>query len=684
MAAVFFGALPRLADLPQALRLAASVGPAWGTTLLGLTAAFLLATWFALARLVGARLPDAAIAHLMSTAVAHTVPAGGVVAYGVNLAVYRAAGISMAAVASGLLLVALLDNAIKLALPVLVVVVAPALGDAGRPPVAAAVVGGGALVAAVVVLGLLLRRPAAVAALARWLQSVAARVRPTLAGGDWGRTAADFQDRMRAVLGRHGAAAGAGLLAAHVLQLALLVSALRALGVPATAVGTVRVVVVYVAVRLLTAIPVTPGGLGVAELGYVAGLRAAAPDHAEAIAAAALIFRAATYLAPILLGAAAALWWRVRLRRPPGTVAHDHEQEHPLATVRIFVGTYTESLPHVHGTASGIGLLRFDPDTGRLHPTGEVAGVQNPSYVALAPSGRHLYAVNETSLFAGSPGGGVSAFAVDDDSLRPLGSVASGGADPAFVTVDAGGRFVVVANYSGGSVAVLPIRPDGSLGEATDVVRHSGSGVHPERQEAPHPHMAAVDPATGLIHVPDLGLDRVVAYELSDTGTLVERPALAVALQPGAGPRHVAFHPDGRHAFLVNELDSTLVLLRRGTEAYEPVQTLTTVPSGFSGRNQPAAVRVAPSGRFVYVSNRGHDSIAVFAFDSTALAPAGHVPAGGAEPRDFAFDPSGRWLLVAHQNAGTISVFAVDDATGALSVGDTVAVPTPVCLAVLA
>lgn len=348
-----------------------------------------------------------------------------------------------------------------------------------------------------------------------------------------------------------------------------------------------------------------------------------------------------------------------------------------------YIGTYTGP------KSQGIYAFRVDPRSGAASPLGCVAQAVHPSFLALHPSGKFLYAVSEVSRFADSQGGAVAAFAVDPatGALKLLNQQSSGGAGPCHLNVDKTGRHVLVANYSGGSVAVLPIRADGSLGEAAAVIRHSGSSAHPQRQRQPHAHSVNLSPDNRHALVADLGTDRVMVYRFAaDRGSLEPAAIPSVALPPGSGPRHLAFHPDGRRVFVINELLSTLTLLDYDPDQgrLTPVQTLSTLPENFSGENTTAEVVVHPGGRFVYGSNRGHDSIAVFAFDPAAgdqLKLVEHAATQGRTPRNFALDPAGQYLWAANQGSDTVVIFRVDSASGRLRpTGQVLSVGAPVCV----
>lgn len=340
----------------------------------------------------------------------------------------------------------------------------------------------------------------------------------------------------------------------------------------------------------------------------------------------------------------------------------------------VCVGTYTR-----HGRSEGIYVYRLDPVSGGLTHLATVAGVQDPSYLAYEPGRQTLYAVNAANQ------GGVSAFAVNraTGQLTTLNQVALGGATPAHISIDPTAEYLLAANYTGGTIAAVPLRQDGSLGEASDIVRHAGSGRHPTRQQEPHPHMIVTDPKHQFVLVPDLGIDAVVAYRLDrSTGRLIPQPEAGGRLPPGAGPRHLAFGVDGRFVYVIDELDSTMAVFAYDAQAggMRQTQIISTLPDDFSGQSAPAAVVVAPSGRFVYGSNRGHDSVAGFSVDESSgeLSSLGHTSTDGANPRDINIDPSGTFLLAANQNTDTIVTLRVNTSTGALEpTGQIASVPSP-------
>jgi 6-phosphogluconolactonase len=352
------------------------------------------------------------------------------------------------------------------------------------------------------------------------------------------------------------------------------------------------------------------------------------------------------------------------------------------AKIRVYVGTYTS------GASKGIYRLDLDPKTGALTPAGEPAETVSPSFLAFHPSGRFLYAVNETGDARSDPPGGVSAFAIDGKTgaLTFLNRQTSGGAAPCHLWVDSRGRYLLVANYWGGNVEVLPLEADGRLGAPGQLMQHEGRGPHAERQDGPHAHSVKLDPSETLALVGDLGLDMLVAYRFDAAkGTLTPYEAGTSKMAPGAGPRHFTFDPQGRVVYVLNELNATVTALRFDAAArtFTELQTVPTLPADYKGQNTTAEIVVRPDGRFVYASNRGHDSLAIFAVDAATgkLTPAGHQSTLGKTPRNFAIDPTGTFLLAANQKSDAIVVFRIDGKTGGLTpVGKPVQVPAPVCI----
>ncbi len=349
----------------------------------------------------------------------------------------------------------------------------------------------------------------------------------------------------------------------------------------------------------------------------------------------------------------------------------------------VYVGTYTSQ-----SKSEGIYLYGLDLSDGSLKRLGVTRGVRDPSYLALDRARRFLYAVEELEEFEGAKSGAVSAFEINrtDGSLRFVNRQASKGGAPCYVTADARGRFVLVANYTGGSVAVLPVRKGGGLAKAADVKQDSGSGPVRERQEGPHAHCVVLDPPNRHAYSCDLGADKVLIYDFdSRRGKLAPAAQPFVSLKPGAGPRHLTFDRAGRFAYVLNELASTVTVFarERAKGALQELNTYTLLPADFRGENTGADIHLTPDGRFLYCSNRGHDSIALFRVEARtgALQTAGHTPTGGKTPRNFAVDPSGRFLLVANQRSDSVVTFRIDPSTGALkATGRAAEIPSPVCL----
>lgn len=354
----------------------------------------------------------------------------------------------------------------------------------------------------------------------------------------------------------------------------------------------------------------------------------------------------------------------------------------------VYVGTYTEE----GSTSKGIYAYRFDPNTAELTPVGLAAETTNPSFLAVHPNHRFLYAVNEVGKYKGEKSGAVSAFRIDRTTgkLTLLNQVASRGADPCYVTVDKTGKYVLVANYTGGSVAVFPVLEDGRLGEASSFIQHTGHGTDPQRQEGPHAHSIDLSPDNHFAIVDDLGLDETLVYRFdSAKGALtLNDPQLYTTLakaDPGAGPRHFAFHPSGKFAYVVNEMGSTVsVFSYDGADgALRRLQTISTFPKDFSAHNDDAEIEVHPSGKFLYASNRGHDSIAVFAVDpgKGTLTLIEYAPTKGQTPRSFEIAPAGSLLFAANEKSDNIVVFRINPQTGRLApTGKVLDVAEPVCV----
>jgi len=347
----------------------------------------------------------------------------------------------------------------------------------------------------------------------------------------------------------------------------------------------------------------------------------------------------------------------------------------------VYFGTYTGA------KSKGIYCATFDSRSGQLSAPELAAETKSPSFLAVHPGERFLYAVGEATMLGGNTSGGVSAFARDPRSgkLTFLNQQPSGGAGPCHLALDRKGQCLLVANYGGGSIAALRVRKDGTLVEPATTIQHAGSSVNPQRQAGPHAHSVTVSPRDRFALTCDLGLDKVLIYNLdARRARLSPNVPPSAAVTPGAGPRHLAFHPDGHLVYVINEISSTLTAFtfdaRHGTMS--EVQTISTLPSGFTGNSTCAEVQMHPSGKFVYGSNRGHDSIAAFAVEAKSgrLTLLEHQSTGGRTPRHFTLDPTGAWLLAENQASDSVVVFRVDPKTGRLiATGQTVEIPSPVC-----
>lgn len=349
----------------------------------------------------------------------------------------------------------------------------------------------------------------------------------------------------------------------------------------------------------------------------------------------------------------------------------------------LFVGTYTEGV-----RSDGIHLIRMNRRTGQLRLVRSVDAGADPSYLAVHPDGRVLYAVNELKSYNGRPTGAVIAFAItrDTGALTRLNEQPSEGGAPCYVSVDKSGEVVLVANYASGSIAVFPIDAAGKLGKASSVIQHTGEGPDAERQKTPHAHCIRTDPSNRFVLAADLGADRVFVYRFEGDGKPLSHVEGGDAvMRPGAGPRHIAFHPTLPLVFVANELDSTVATLRFDAErgVLSQAETHPTVPAGWTGANYPGDIHVSPNGRTLYVSNRGHNSIAVFSVLETsgAVVLEQVISTEGDWPRNFTLHPAGQWLLVANQRSGSVVVFARDPNNGKLTAtSQRIALPSPVCL----
>jgi len=343
----------------------------------------------------------------------------------------------------------------------------------------------------------------------------------------------------------------------------------------------------------------------------------------------------------------------------------------------VFVGTYTDKTD-----SKGIYAFDFDPSSGKLTPRGLAVETPNPSWLVIHPNSKWVYAANESGKQSS-----ISAFSIDTKSakLTFLNKLPAAGEDPCYLSFDKTGKYLFVANYTSGNVVVFPILPDGKLGEHTSAVKDAGPlGPNKERQEAPHAHWIEPTPGNRLVFVADLGIDRVLAYAFDATnGKLTPAFSHSAVLSPGTGPRHGVFSKDEKFLYVLGEMKSTVTtFVADGKGGYRATQSVSGLPANFSGRNDAAEIALHPSGKWLFTSNRGHDSIAGFAVDPPkGITALGTTPTGGKEPRHFALDPTGRFLLAENQNSNSIVVFRINPETGALSqVSTTEGVTSPVCL----
>jgi len=384
----------------------------------------------------------------------------------------------------------------------------------------------------------------------------------------------------------------------------------------------------------------------------------------------------------LLLSSALLLWF--------ATVASPQKRT-PNKPYLVYVGTYTNKTE-----SKGIYAYLFDPGVGKLTSLGVAAESEDPSFLAVHPSGKYLYAVNEINHFGAQKSGAVSAFSIDTRTgkLTLLNQAGTQGAGPCHISLDKTSKFVLVANYDGGSVAVFPIREDGGLSPTSTFIQHSGSSVDKERQEGPHAHWIGTSPDNRFVLAADLGLDKILVYRFkSDKGTLAPNTPPLAKLNPGAGPRHLAFHPNGKFAYVLAEMGSSVTAFaykasNGSLSPLETVSTLSVLRKDYSGPKEAAEIVVHPSGKFLYSSNRaGIDTISAFSIDPVkgTLKLRDEYPTMGKTPRTFAIDPTGKFLLAANQESNNIVIFRIDSTTGALSpTGEIIAAPAPVCITFVA
>ena len=351
----------------------------------------------------------------------------------------------------------------------------------------------------------------------------------------------------------------------------------------------------------------------------------------------------------------------------------------------LYVGAYTQ------GEDEGITIYKFDATDGDLQYISTTTGVSNPSYMVIHPKKKLLIAVNETGQFNGEESGSVSSFAISmDGSLKQLSQVASGGGSPCYVSIDKSGDWAFVSNYGGGNVSMFPIEKDGTLKPYSELMQHIGTGVLKGRQSKPFAHSVILDPKDDFALVADLGLDKVISYKLDKkNGKLESTEESNLKLADGSGPRHLTFHPNKKLAFIISELTSTIssCTYNANLGKLTLIETVNALPAGFNGESYCADIHVSPNGKFLYGSNRGHDSIVIYQIDQKTgnLTYVDHHSVNGSWPRNFMIDPSGKFLLVANQKSNNIVVFKIDSETGKLRAnGVEVEISKPVCLKMLA
>lgn len=357
-----------------------------------------------------------------------------------------------------------------------------------------------------------------------------------------------------------------------------------------------------------------------------------------------------------------------------------HEQA--PQSLRLYVGTYTDA------GSEGIYTYRLDLATGALTHEITTAGITSPAFLAFSPGKKFLYAVNEMGEFQGKSSGAVSAFSVNQETgaLTLLNQQPSQGAHPCHISVDATGKWVLAANYTGGNVIMFPVQADGSLGEASDMIKHEGSGPNAARQKGPHAHSINLDPGNQFVYAADLGIDKIMIYRLDkENGKLAENSISSARVAPGAGPRHLTFHPNGKFVYVINELNASITAFAFNSEngGLSEIETVSTLPDDWTGNRQCADIHIHPSGRFLYGSNRGHDSIVIYRINQNTgkLTHVGYQTEKVVWPRNFAIEPSGTYLLVANKDANNVVTFKIDQETGELQdTGYSVEVSKPVCI----
>lgn len=347
-----------------------------------------------------------------------------------------------------------------------------------------------------------------------------------------------------------------------------------------------------------------------------------------------------------------------------------------------YIGTYTQ------GESEGIYAFELDTETGHLKEKGCLAKLENPSYLAIDRLNRYLYSVMETDNFNGTPSGAVAAYKIHPETgeLAPINFSATRGKVPCHISTDRANKILFAANYRDGTVSSFPLQEDGSIGPVSEILRHEGCGPNKERQEKAHAHFVSLVPEEKYLCAVDLGIDKLMLYRYdSSTGRLTLDQDRSLSIRPGSGPRHMAFHPDSNFAYLVNELSSDIVVLKYSPRdfTFKEEQYISTLPEGYTGETTCAAIHVSPDGNYVYASNRGHDSIAIFRISKQTgkLEPIDYSPVLGNSPRDFSIDPTGKFLYAANQDSNTITSFSIDRESGKLQpLEQVISLPSPVCI----
>ncbi len=354
--------------------------------------------------------------------------------------------------------------------------------------------------------------------------------------------------------------------------------------------------------------------------------------------------------------------------------------------IYFYCGTYTSRLGHVEGQAKGIGIGTLNTQTGEIKIIGSSPDIVDSSHLCLSKDKSMLYSISETQRYKEKKDGYLTIFSVDPKtkSLTQKGTISSYGVGPAYVSLDQTGNYLLLANYVAGNVVVYPIKNNGMLDKASSNHMHKGKSINPDRQQQPHPHAIVASPDNKFVYVPDLGIDKIVAYEFDDkSGNLSPRPDLDVKTTPGGGPRHFVFHPSGKFAYVDLELTSKTVAYKYDNGKLTEIGTYSTIPDEYKKETTTAEIRVSPNGKFLYVSNRGHDSIIVYKInqDDGTLKPIQIISTEGKTPRNFNLDPSGNFLIAANQDSHSLISYRVDEKTGTLTpTGHKLKTPSPVLI----